>query len=1102
MKFDIKFHVAALFAAMIALGAQAAPVSPAQVCRAVSAWAAANGSAFASPGSALSAVPEYDADGATSLYYKVRMSNGGLVIASPDTDIDLVVAVLEDSNGDFPAGHPLPSILKKDMRNRLSIVRRAASSSGSSSGGSGVLMASMASASTLSASSAELPEDVKASVVKANAQWEKYGSTGGVQLQSASTYGDDEVAPYVRRIVDGFESGGRFTHWNQAASPGGALCYNYHTPNNEVCGCVATAGAAIMQFFGNATDVGEVGPVNEDAPCTLYGGLYDCKTIGGGIDWSVMANLPDEASRELAGRITYNLGVLVGMSWASGGPGSESGAYISNLADALKAYKFSDARHVTFNILDGGTSQYFKMVYAQNWAGAPVVLGIIGDVGGHAVVACGYAKTPDNEELCRVFMGWGGLGDAWYKFPQVGSFAIVDEAVTMIGYDSTADADPADLASLDEEKANDILNRQGTVPICGRTYVTNTELKFPGVTKSVGEGDEAVSFTLTTSVDSNGFFAVRIPVDTKDVSVVHEESGMTFVISPFNSKVLEDEGKDRAALESAMPGELLFLVLNTVVKSTVELAREKALRSGKAVLMVSGSGSVRENMLIDYLTYLDSTTDMSNRFVLVRLNSGDYSSPYGDGDPSIGVFDPNVGSAELRWWSENGRLAYENFIDYDADNQGDINYTFTVDSAEALTNSVMMVLDSGYDKYLRHSSGISVEVKAVDALGNVLEGIAGVDMPYGVHEKCWTNNEVAVFSAPDVCTNEALGVKYRCVGWCTNEVASEEYAVNTNMVELALSTNVAEVSFAWVWKVQAYRVSSSVAKSAGAEAFDADGAVSPAEKWVYPGDRVTVVAKNALYGGEWGLSGWMLTSGISGADYDYANPNENGSAISFTVNEPVNVSAKYRYGVAAAANPVEYSVSISVNPPELADVINAQNVEGNESSLSLGENTTKDGLAAFDALASEVVDSTGGVWRCTGWVLNGTTNSVQDYLAVLDPAAPRDIELVWELQPPLEEEEVLPEPGEISIKGISQVDGKWVITVSNGVKGCWYWLYSSDDLSGLAGVSGQWSAGLANVDGPNPQQATEDGDVVFKATASEGKMFWRAKATATESGDK
>ena len=96
----------------------------------------------------------------------------------------------------------------------------------------------------------------------------------------------------------------------------------------------------------------------------------------------------------------------------------------------------------------------------------------------------------------------------------------------------------------------------------------------------------------------------------------------------------------------------------------------------------------------------------------------------------------------------------------------------------------------------------------------------------------------------------------------------------------------------------------------------------------------------------------------------------------------------------------------------------------------------------------------------------------------------------------------MPEPGEISIKGISQADSKWVITVSNGVKGCWYWLYSSDDLSGLAGVSGQWSAGLANVDGPNPQQATEDGDVVFKATASEGKMFWRAKATATESGDK
>ena len=85
MKFHKKFHVVALLAAIFALNAQAAPVeSPAQVVRAVSAWAAANGSAFARPGSVVDVEAVKDDDGATVLYWIARMSNGGAVIASPD----------------------------------------------------------------------------------------------------------------------------------------------------------------------------------------------------------------------------------------------------------------------------------------------------------------------------------------------------------------------------------------------------------------------------------------------------------------------------------------------------------------------------------------------------------------------------------------------------------------------------------------------------------------------------------------------------------------------------------------------------------------------------------------------------------------------------------------------------------------------------------------------------------------------------------------------------------------------------------------------------------------------------------------------------------
>jgi len=113
-----------------------------------------------------------------------------------------------------------------------------------------------------------------------------------------------------------------------------------------------------------------------------------------------------------------------------------------------------------------------------------------------------------------------------------------------------------------------------------------------------------------------------------------------------------------------------------------------------------------------------------------------------------------------------------------------------------------------------------------------------------------------------------------------------------------------------------------------------------------------------------------------------------------------------------------------------------------------------------------------------------------------------EIELAWELQQPAEEE-VLPEPGQISVSGLSRAaDGSWKITVQGAVKDCWYWLYSSDELAKLAGDSSQWTAELAQVRETNPQQANEDGEIVFTVTSAEGKMFWRARVTATESGDK
>jgi hypothetical protein len=555
-------------------------------------------------------------------------------------------------------------------------------------------------------------------------------------------------------------------------------------------------------------------------------------------------------------------------------------------------------------------------------------------------------------------------------------------------------------------------------------------------------------------------------------------------ITPFDSKALNDDKAELAQLEAAMPAEMLFLVLNTTVKSTVESARAKALEDGKAVLMVSGSGSVRENMLVDYITYLDSNTDLSNRFVFVRLNSSDYTSVDGDGDPSIGIFDPSEGSAELRWWEENGRLAYSNFINYDADNLDQLTYLFTPSDATALTNIVSQVLTDGYDLYARRHSGIEVVVRAIDEAGNPMSGLGGVDLAYGVYTNCWTNGQIVAFSAPVTYTNDTLGIAYKCLGWSTNGVSAASSLDRSLSVELSLSNS---VDFAWVWKVVGYRVTASSYPAV-------DGAVTPAVSWVYPNDRVTLLAEPSLnrYGG---LSYWDIVSDVTGADNVSSDIYNNGRALSFTVTEPFSVVATYKSSASAAEDPVGYSVNISVNPPELAGFI-----EGG--SVKLGDNDTYDRIVSVAALISDIPDDTaGGVWKCVGYIENGVTNALPESEQFVTVGSPT-IELAWEFQVPVVEE-VLPVPGPISVKGLSRAaDGSWKITVEGAVKDCWYWLYSSDDMAKLTGDSLQWTAELAQVKETNPQQANEDGDIVFTVTSDEGKMFWRTKVTATQSGDK
>ena len=1078
MKIHINLHVVAFVAAMMALGAQAEPVSSAEnVVAAVSAWSSANGATFAGLGTAVSAEAVCDDDGTNVLYWVVKMSNGGAVIASPDTDLDLVVSVLENYGGSFPEGHPLPSILKRDMRNRLALVLARRNASGR--------LRLKAAADSESDGAAAKDAGIEQSVKAANAQWSKYGVKSGnalPRLKKGDSLDDGDSSPFVRRIVDGFETDGRYTFWDQSEfmtkdgnryvtqkSP----CFNFYTPKNAVCGCVATAGSAILQFFNCTNNPGTF--TSEKA--SYNGTAEGFTTIAGDTDWSILParfggasdslDLPDDAGYELLGRVAYNMGVLVDMAWTSG----ESGASLSALTNAFHQYGFKTARYVRYSGKeDADGTEFFKTIYAQVWCGAPVAIGISGASGGHAVVACGYARDPDGDEFCRVFMGWSGRNDAWYKFPKVASYVQVDGAVTMIGYVDDA-----------------------VVPVYGETNIPGDVLTLPGY--------ETNGVPVTVQVNEHGYFGIRVPVGLEDKSIVYEPRGRSADIQPFDASVITNETASLDDLNAAIPNEIYFPIMNMTVKQTMDSACAVAARDGKALLMVGGTvGTDYMKLLTEYINSLDEVSDLSNRFVYVVLSSKSSNWNEPDGDPVIGVFDPVSFVSDERWQESNGRLDYENFIDSDATGETNVIVrTFSADDTASMHARVDELLENGYAAYLRRRSGIQVTVRGVNFADKTFANLSEVEPAYGVVENAWTNGETAVFTAPGAYTNAVDGIVYSCVGWTTNAATRASQVTNYTAGSEAQLQLVAGTTntLTWVWDISHYRVTASAALPYATGGSDEADAVTPPESWVPAGDRVTITAQESI--GHYNFSYWDVMGSTdyykdsaSKAAVDLA---DSGASVSFTVNEPVTVTANYRRGGSAQVTKT-YTLILHSSPESIAANV-APPLAG---SYVWGENTLSDPIFKMAGSAS-ATDATGGVWKCTGWLASDDVIDQGGGSYRIPASGSLTLTFLWERDDSSEDPSQTPTPKDIAISSVEHLDDvSWTITVSGAVKDCWYWLYAADDLSAVAGSGDGWTAGKAVTAESNPQKAAADGNIVFHATAEDAKLFWRAKATSTEDG--
>ena len=397
---SIRSIVAVAVSAIVALYANAEEVSADSAGVAAQRWLEDGAALGCNLGVAVDSVrtcsPQADAS-----FHVVKLKGGGFVVMSSDTTREPVVAFSSGGNLVESDANPMWVLLKKDLA--LRVGEEAATNRKS-----GLLKA------TGGSSSASGNE----------AKWNRLlGKSRGLlrTSQGVSSVSDIRVAPLVQ------------SKWSQD-SVGGSICYNYYTPSHYVCGCVATAGAQIMRYFEWPRSDVSVAPFTNPY-CEVNGSAQTLTTQGGSYNWNQMPLVPDgyitEQERQAIGKLTSDIGICVGMSYASNGSGV--GGYM--LAEAFtNHYGYANALSFEWDGDISGSDDMKNVLLSNFDAGLPVAISLSGD-GDHEIVGDGYGYSDDTLYL-HFNMGWSGTDDAWYAPPNmVGSqynFSVMEGCVCNI----------------------------------------------------------------------------------------------------------------------------------------------------------------------------------------------------------------------------------------------------------------------------------------------------------------------------------------------------------------------------------------------------------------------------------------------------------------------------------------------------------------------------------------------------------------------------------------------------------------------------------------------------------------------------------------------
>jgi hypothetical protein len=393
------------------------------------------------------------------IYYIIYLHPAGFLIMPANDLVEPIVGFADDGKYDPSPDNCLGALVNNDLKGRIAIVRNA--------------------------KSLEAPGRME-KALKSQAKWSRFISLADsleddVVIQGLGLISDVRVPPLVQ------------SRWSQLGVCG-ENCYNYYTPYNYHCGCVATAIAQLIRYHKYPNDGPErrecwyeVKDVEEKA-FPLGGDGY-----GGPYNWSQMPLVPDcsltTAQREAIGALCFDAGISSGTNYKE--DGSEAAFYA--MTPLKYVFKYSNTIMGEF---DNQNIEGLVGMFNPNLDGKhPVILGITGDVGGHAVVCDGYGYH-SSTMYHHINMGWAGSYDAWYNLPNIDSSPPFNSVIKCYYNIFTTGSG--------EVISGRVLEANGD-PIPNATVFADTNEQPAGSTGGLdfSSGDS----TVFTSTDSSGIYA-------------------------------------------------------------------------------------------------------------------------------------------------------------------------------------------------------------------------------------------------------------------------------------------------------------------------------------------------------------------------------------------------------------------------------------------------------------------------------------------------------------------------------------------------------------------------------------------------------------------